>query len=120
MLQTRRSLQPTRDSITHKFTIDGHEGYLTIGHYPDGSPGEVFIKISKEGSAISGFCQAFCRAFSLALQLGLSVEEAVVRFKGMKFEPYGMTGNPDIPQADSIIDYVARFLELEYGEHPRR
>ncbi len=120
MLDTRRSLQQTRDSLTHKFAIDGHEGYLTVGLYPDGSPGEVFIKISKEGSAISGFCQAFCRAFSLALQLGLGVEEAVTRFKGMKFEPYGMTSNPDIPQADSIIDYVARFLELEYGQHPRR
>lgn len=120
MLDTRRALHQTRESLTHKFAINGHEGYLTVGLYPDGSPGEVFIKISKEGSAISGFCQAFCRAFSLALQLGLSVEEAVVRFKGMKFEPCGMTSNPDIPQADSIIDYVARYLELEFTEHTRR
>ena len=120
MLATRRSLNQTRDSLTHKFAIGGHEGYLTIGLYPDGSPGEIFIKISKEGSAISGFCQAFCRAFSLALQYGLTIEESVVRFKGMKFEPNGRTSNPDIPNADSIIDYVARYIEIEFADHPRR
>lgn len=120
MLATRQSLSPTRESLTHKFNVGGHEGYLTIGLYADGRPGEIFLKISKEGSAISGFCQAFCRAFSLALQFGLSVDEAVVRFKGMKFEPNGRTSNPDIPEADSIIDYVARFIELEFGSRPRR
>lgn len=120
MLATRRGLTPTRDSLTHKFVVGGHEGYLTIGLYPDGAPGEVFIKISKEGSAISGFCQAFCRAFSLALQFGLSTEEAVARFKGMRFEPMGPTSNPDIPQADSIIDYVARYLELHFASAPPR
>ncbi|MEN0020631.1 MAG: hypothetical protein AAF747_07100, partial [Planctomycetota bacterium] len=87
-----------------------------IGLYPDGQPGEIFIKIAKEGSAISGFCQAFCRAFSLAMQHGLSVDEAVVRFKGMRFEPMGATSNPDIPEAQSIVDYIARYLEIEYGE----
>ena len=116
MISTRRALPATRDSLTHKFSVARHEGYLTVGLYDDGTPGEIFIKVSKEGSAISGFCQAFCRAFSLALQLGLSVDEAVVRFKGMRFEPYGPTSNPDIPQADSIIDYVAKYLELEFGE----
>ncbi|MEL6740983.1 MAG: hypothetical protein AAFP26_10050 [Planctomycetota bacterium] len=116
MVATRQSLQQTRESLTHKFLVDRHEGYLTIGLYPDGRPGEIFIKISKEGSAISGFCQAFCRAFSLSLQFGLGVDEAVVRFKGMKFEPCGTTNNPDIPEADSIIDYVARYLELHFGE----
>ncbi len=114
LVATRQSLDSTRESITHKFTVAGHEGYLTVGLYPDGSPGELFLKISKEGSAISGMCQAFCRAFSIALQFGLSVEEAVARFKGMRFEPMGATSNPDIPEAQSIVDYVARFLELEF------
>jgi len=116
MLATRQALPPTRESVTHKFQVGGHEGYLTVGVYPDGRPGELFIKISKEGSAISGFCQAFCRAFSLAMQFGLTVDEAVVRFKGMRFEPLGATNNPDIPHADSIVDYVARYLELEFTD----
>lgn len=120
MLATRQSLTPTRDSLTHKFTIDRHEGYLTIGLYPDGSPGEIFIKIAKEGSAISGMCQAFCRAFSIALQYGLPVDEAVKRFKGMRFEPNGLTSNAEIPEADSIVDYVAKFMELHYGGASRR
>jgi ribonucleoside-diphosphate reductase alpha chain len=115
MVATRASLPSTRESVTHKFSIMRHEGYLTIGLYPDGRPGELFIKMSKEGSTISGMCQAFCRAFSLALQFGLSVEEAVVRFKGMRFEPMGPTSNPDIPEASSIVDYVARYLDLQYG-----
>jgi len=112
----RKSLPVTRDSITHKFSIERHEGYLTIGLYPDGRPGEIFIKMAKEGSTMSGMCQAFCRAFSLSLQFGLSVNEAVVRFKGMRFEPMGMTGNPEIPEVSSIIDYVARYLDLHFGE----
>ena len=120
MLATRKALTPTRDSITHKFEIARHEGYLTVGLYPDGTPGEIFIKIAKEGSAISGMCQAFCRAFSIALQYGLSVDEAVTRFKGMRFEPHGTTSNPEIPHADSIIDYVARYLEIEFGSAGRR
>ncbi|MEZ6244336.1 MAG: hypothetical protein R3B57_14995 [Phycisphaerales bacterium] len=120
MVATRQALLPTRESLTHKFTIAGHEGYLTVGLYPDGKPGEIFIKISKEGSAISGMCQAFCRAFSIALQFGLSIEDAVMRFKGMRFEPMGMTSNPDIPEAQSIVDYVARFLELEFADKAAR
>lgn len=120
MIATRQSLTPTRESLTHKFTIDRHEGYLTIGLYPDGTPGEIFIKIAKEGSAISGMCQAFCRAFSIALQYGLPVDEAVKRFKGMRFEPNGMTSNPDIPEADSLVDYVAKYMELQFGGKTRR
>ncbi len=116
MLVTRQVLPSTRCSLTHKFVIDGFEGYLTVGLHDDGRPGEIFIKISKEGSTLSGMCQAFCRAFSLALQYGLSVEEAVVRFRGMRFEPMGPTQNPQIPEASSIIDYVARFLEQEFGQ----
>ncbi|MEL6796431.1 MAG: hypothetical protein AAFO89_06355 [Planctomycetota bacterium] len=116
MLAARKALPATRDSVTHKFAVDGHEGYLTIGLYPDGTPGELFIKISKAGSALSGMCQAFCRAFSLAIQHGLSVREAASRFKGMRFEPLGHTNNPDIPTAESIVDYVARYLELHFTE----
>ncbi len=118
MIAPRQSLPDTRDSVTHKFSVGGHEGYLTIGLYADGSPGEIFIKISKEGSALSGMCQAFCRAFSLSIQLGLSVSEAVTRFKGMRFEPHGITSNPDIPAADSIVDYVARYLEIHFANKP--
>lgn len=115
MIAARQSLPDTRSSLTHKFSVGGHEGYLTIGLYEDGTPGEIFIKISKEGSALSGMCQAFCRAFSLAIQHGLSIKEAVARFKGMRFEPYGHTSNKDIPHADSIVDYVARYLEREFA-----
>jgi ribonucleoside-diphosphate reductase alpha chain len=115
MVACRQALPVTRESITHKFAIGLHEGYLTIGLYADGRPGEIFIKMAKEGSTISGMAQAFCRAFSLALQHGLSIQDAVVRFKGMRFEPMGMTSNPDIPEASSIVDYVARYLELHFG-----
>lgn len=116
MLATRQVLPATRSSVTHKFCVGGHEGYLTVGFHPDGRPGEIFIKMAKEGSTMSGMCQAFCRAFSLALQYGLSLEEAVLRFRGMRFEPMGPTSNPEIPDCSSIVDYVARFLELNYGE----
>jgi ribonucleoside-diphosphate reductase alpha chain len=119
MVACRQTLPTTRDSVTHKFSIARHEGYLTIGLYSDGTPGEIFIKMSKEGSTISGMCQAFCRAFSLALQFGLTIEEAVVRFKGMRFEPLGPTNNPDIPECSSIVDYVARYLEVHYGINAR-
>jgi ribonucleoside-diphosphate reductase alpha chain len=122
----RRSVLPTtRQSVTHKFSIAGHEGYLTIGLFDDvggtaggrggGRPGEIFIKMSKEGSTLSGLIQGFCRAFSLALQYGLSIQDACDRFRGMRFDPMGPTSNPDIPEALSILDYVARYLELHYS-----
>ena len=114
-LSLRREILPeTRRSLTHKFQINGHEGYLTIGLFDDGRPGEVFIKMSKEGSTLSGLIQGFCRAFSLAIQHGLSIQEAVARFRGMRFEPMGPTSNPEIPEASSILDYVARYLEVEF------
>ena len=114
VVATRQTLPPVRDSITHKFDIMGHEGYLTIGLHADGGPGEIFIKMAKEGSTLSGLIQGYSRAFSLAIQYGLPIEEAVRRFKGMRFEPMGQTSNPDIPEAMSIIDYVARYLELHF------
>ena len=117
----RDVLPTTRQSITHKFSIAGHEGYLTIGFFDEsvepelaGHPGEIFIKMSKEGSTLSGLIQGFCRAFSLALQYGLPMQHACDRFRGMRFDPMGPTSNPEIPEALSILDYVARYLELHY------
>ncbi len=114
MIAQRQALPPTRHSVTHKFCIMGHEGYLTVGLFEDGQPGEIFIKMSKEGSTLSGLVQGFCRAFSLAMQYGLPLDEAIARFKGMRFEPMGHTSNPDIPECLSIIDYVARYLETHF------
>ena len=115
MLSTpRRVLPPIRHSLTHKFWINGHEGYLTIGMFEDGTPGEIFVKMAKEGSTLSGLIQGFCRAFSLALQHGLSTEDAVARFEGMRFEPMGATRNPEIPETSSILDYVARYLSTQF------
>ena len=113
--QGREVLPTTRDSLTHKFSINGHEAYLTVGLFDDGRPGEIFMKISKEGSTLSGLIQGFCRSFSIGLQLGLSIEDAVSRFKGMRFDPAGATTNPDIPFASSILDYLARYLESQFG-----
>jgi ribonucleoside-diphosphate reductase alpha chain len=110
----RRVLPVTRRSVTHKFSVAGFEGYLTVGLFEDECPGEIFIKMSKEGSTLSGLIQGFCRAFSLALQYGLPLPAAVDRFRGMRFEPSGSTNNPDIPTATSILDYVARYIELHY------
>ncbi len=119
MVAVRQTLPTTRESVTHKFSIGRHEGYLTIGLYPDGRPGEIFLKMAKEGSTLSGMCQAFCLAFSLAMQYGLTVEEACKRFKGMRFEPMGPTSNAAIPEASSLIDYIARYLEITYGDRAR-
>ena len=120
-IATRREVLPqTRRSVTHKFAINGHEGYLTVGLFEDGRPGEIFIKMAKEGSTMSGMCQAFCRAFSLALQYGLTLDDSVARFRGMRFEPMGPTANPEIPECSSIVDYVARFLDANFGERSRQ
>ena len=115
-ISRRETLPSTRKSVTHKFAIGGHEGYLTIGLFADGRPGELFIKMSKEGSTLSGLIQGFCRAFSLTLQHGLPAADAAERFRGMRFEPMGVTSNPEIPEALSILDYVARYLLLHYGK----
>jgi ribonucleoside-diphosphate reductase alpha chain len=115
-ISRRETLPSTRKSVTHKFAIGGHEGYLTIGLFADGRPGELFIKMSKEGSTLSGLIQGFCRAFSLTLQHGLPAADAAERFRGMRFEPMGATSNPEIPEALSILDYVARYLLLHYAK----
>ena len=113
--RNRQILPTTRRSVTHKFAITGYEGYLTVGLFEDGRPGEIFIKMSKEGSTLSGLIQGFCRSFSISLQYGLPIEDAVSRFKGMRFEPSGGTSNADIPEVTSILDYIARYLELHFG-----
>ena len=110
----RKVLPSVRKSLAHKFWINGHEGYLTIGLFEDNTPGEIFIKMAKEGSTLSGLIQGFCRAFSLTLQHGLDPEDAVARFEGMRFEPMGPTRNPQIPEASSILDYVARYMRLQF------
>ena len=114
-LRPARRVPPvTRRSVTHKFAIAGQEAYLTVGLDEDDRPGEVFLKISKDGSTAAGLVQGFCLALSLALQYGLPVEAAVDRFRGTRFEPSGPTSNPDIPHADSVLDYVARYLDLHF------
>ena len=118
-LDQRLVMPETRDSVTHKFSIGAYEGYLTVGLFDTGQPGEIFIKMSKEGSTLSGLIQGFCRAFSLCLQHGLTLEDAVARFRGMTFEPMGQTSNPQIPEASSILDYVAKYLELNFAETSR-
>ena len=106
----RRKMPDTRTSITHKFSIEGHDGYITVGLYDDGSPGEIFLSMAKQGSTVSGLTEAFGRAISYALQYGVPIEDLVRNFSHMRFEPMGRTENRDIPVAQSIIDYVFRWL----------
>jgi ribonucleoside-diphosphate reductase alpha chain len=106
----RRKLPPERRSITHKFSIGGHEGYLTVGMYEDGEPGEIFIKMAKEGSTLSGIMDGFALAVSISLQYGVPLKALVDKFINSRFEPAGFTGNPEIPMARSIVDYIGRWL----------
>jgi ribonucleoside-diphosphate reductase alpha chain len=106
----RRKLPPERDSITHKFSIGGHEGYLTVGKYKDGQPGEIFIKMAKEGSTLSGIMDAFALSVSISLQYGVPLRAMVDKFVNSRFEPSGYTGNPEIRYAKSIVDYIGRWL----------
>ncbi len=106
----RRKLPNERDSITHKFSIGGHEGYLTVGKYEDGAPGEIFIKMAKEGSTLSGIMDAFALSVSIALQYGVPLRALVDKFANSRFEPSGYTGNPQIRYAKSIVDYIGRWL----------
>jgi ribonucleoside-diphosphate reductase alpha chain len=106
----RRKLPNERDSITHKFSIGGHEGYLTVGKYHDGQPGEIFIKMAKEGSTLSGIMDAFALSVSIALQYGVPLRALVDKFVNSRFEPSGYTGNPRIRYAKSVVDYIGRWL----------
>jgi len=106
----RRKLPAERKSITHKFNIAGHEGYITVGMYEDGTPGEIFIKISKEGSTLSGFMDGLALAVSIGLQYGVPLKALVDKLINTRFEPSGITSNPDIRFASSVLDYIARWL----------
>jgi ribonucleoside-diphosphate reductase alpha chain len=110
----RRRLPDERASITHKFDIAGHEGYITVGLYEDGQPGELFLTMAKEGSTISGFADAFAQAISYALQYGVPLQDLVDKFSHARFEPSGMTKNPDIRFAKSIVDYIFRWLAAKF------
>jgi ribonucleoside-diphosphate reductase alpha chain len=110
----RRRLSDERSSITHKFDIAGHEGYITVGKYEDGQPGEIFIRMSKEGSTISGLMDSFATAISMALQYGVPLQVLVDKFTHTRFEPSGFTKNPDIPMAKSIMDYIFRWLASKF------
>jgi ribonucleoside-diphosphate reductase alpha chain len=110
----RRRLPETRGAITHRFDIAGHEGYMTIGLFDDGQPGELFITMAKEGSTIGGLMDTIGTLTSLALQYGVPLEALVRKFAHQRFEPSGFTKNPDIRQASSIIDYVFRFLAVQF------
>ncbi len=106
----RRRLPAERQAVTHKFEIAGHEGYITVGLYPDGQPGEIFLKMAKEGSTVSGLMDSFATAISLALQYGVPLRDLVNKFAHVRFEPSGFTANPEIPIAKSIVDYIFRWL----------
>lgn len=110
----RRRLPDERQAITHKFSIAGHEGYITVGLYEDGQPGEIFITMSKEGSTISGLMDAFATSVSMALQYGVPLRVLVEKFSHMRFEPSGFTNNKDIPIAKSICDYIFRWLGKKF------
>jgi ribonucleoside-diphosphate reductase alpha chain len=110
----RRRLPDERRSITHKFDIAGHEGYITVGLYEDGQPGELFLTMAKEGSTISGFADAFAQAISYALQYGVPLQDLVDKFSHVRFEPSGMTRNPDVRFAKSIVDYIFRWLAAKF------
>ena len=110
----RKRLPDERQSVTHKFSVAGHDGYITVGFYDDGSPGEVFLKMSKEGSVISGLIDTIATMTSILLQYGVPLESLVDKFSHVRFEPSGFTSNQDIPIAKSIIDYVFRWLGQKF------
>jgi len=118
---TRKRLPDERPSITHKFSIAGHEGYLTIGLYPEsvkeggsGRPGEIFITMAKQGSTLAGMMDAFATSISIALQYGVPLEDLCRKFSHMRFEPSGFTNNKQVPIAKSIMDYIFRYLSIKF------
>ena len=110
----RERLPDTRQSITHKFNVGGHEGYINVGLYPDGRPGELFITMAKEGSTIGGLMDAFGTAISMSLQYGVPLEVLVNKFSHTRFEPMGHTTNPDIRIAKSVVDYIFRWAAITF------
>lgn len=115
----RKRLPDERPSVTHKFSIAGHEGYLHVGLYPDTNlPGEIFITMAKQGSTVSGMMDAFATAVSMALQYGVPLDDLVSKFSHMRFEPSGFTNNKKIPIAKSLMDYIFRYLSLKFLQQP--
>ncbi len=110
----RRHLPDERPAITHKFSIGGHEGYITVGLFEDGRPGELFVRMAKEGSVISGLMDAFATAVSIMLQYGVPLKVMINKFSHSRFEPSGFTNNPEIPHAKSLMDYIFRWLALKF------
>jgi ribonucleoside-diphosphate reductase alpha chain len=110
----RRRLPDERRSLTHHFSVGGQEGYVTVGLYEDGLPGEVFIRMAKEGSTVSGLMDSFATAVSLALQYGVPLQILCDKFSHTRFEPSGWSGNPKIGYAKSLMDYLFRWLELRF------
>jgi ribonucleoside-diphosphate reductase alpha chain len=110
----RHRLPSERRSITHHFTIGGYEGYLTVGLFPNGQPGELFLNISKEGSTLGGLTNAFAKAISIGLQYGVPLDLFCAKYSHTRFEPSGWTGNPEIGFATSIMDYIFRWLRLRF------
>jgi len=106
----RRKLPDERKSITHKFSIGGHEGYIIVGMYEEGTPGEIFIKIAKEGSTLSGFMDGLALSISIGLQYGVPLKALVDKLTNTRFEPSGFTENPVIRYSSSVLDYIARWL----------
>ncbi len=114
----RRRLPEERRAITHKFSIGGHEGYLTVGMYEDGTPGELFCVMAKEGSVVSGLMDSFATSISMALQYGVPLQVLADKFSHTRFEPSGFTGNPQLPIAKSIVDYIFRWMALKFLPQP--
>ncbi|HEU4759408.1 MAG TPA: hypothetical protein VFT91_05430, partial [Dehalococcoidia bacterium] len=110
----REHLPDERRSITHKFQVGEQEGYITVGLYEDGRPGEIFVKIAKEGSTVSGLMDAVALLTSVTLQYGVPIEDLTRKLRNTRFEPYGRTNNPQVPWATSIVDYVFRWLERKF------
>jgi len=110
----RRRLPDERRSLTHKFSVAGHEGYITVGMYDDGSPGEIFLVMAKEGSVVSGLMDSFATAVSLAMQYGVPLKDLINKFSHVRYEPSGYTRNPEIPFAKSITDYIFRWLASRF------
>lgn len=117
---SRERLPQTREAITHKFSISGHEGYLNVGKYPDGRPGEIFITMNKEGSTISGLMDGVATLTSIALQSGVPLKSMVSKFAYTKFEPSGFTGNDEVKDATSILDYIFRWLAVKFMTEEER
>jgi ribonucleoside-diphosphate reductase alpha chain len=114
-LPQREFLPDERKSITHKFRVGEQEGYITVGLYDDGRPGEIFVKINKEGSTVSGLTDAVAKLASIALQYGVPLDDLAPKMRNTRFEPYGPTGNPQVPWATSVVDYIFHWLQVRFG-----